>query len=134
MSRKMPHQDFSVNRNPNPTKSQKGCGTGSELMHPLIQDKLAALADLCAKNHVRRLALFGSATGPHFNPASSDLDVLVEFQPMPPAEHADSYFGLIEDLQRLFGRPVDLIEPGSLRNPYLLEAIRASQVILYDAA
>jgi uncharacterized protein with HEPN domain len=72
----MPHQDFSVNGYPNPTKSQKGCFTGSRLMHPLIRDKLTAVADLCTKNRVCRLALFGSATGPHFNPASSDLDVL----------------------------------------------------------
>jgi uncharacterized protein len=103
-------------------------------MHSLIQDRVAAVADLCVKHRVRRLALFGSSTTPHFDPTRSDLDVLVEFQPMPPAQHADSYFGLMEDLQRLFGRQIDLIEPGSIRNPYLRQAIMASQVILYDAA
>jgi predicted nucleotidyltransferase len=103
-------------------------------MHPLIQERVTAVADLCVKHRVRRLALFGSATSQHFDPARSDLDVLVEFQPMPPAQHADSYFGLMEDLQRLFGRQIDLIELGSIRNPYLRQAIIASQVILYDAA
>jgi predicted nucleotidyltransferase len=103
-------------------------------MHPLIQDRVASVADLCGKYHVRRLALFGSATSQHFDPIRSDLDVLVEFQPMPPAQHADSYFGLMEDLQRLFGRPIDLIELSSIRNPYLRRAIIASQVTLYDAA
>jgi uncharacterized protein len=103
-------------------------------MHPLIQDRIAALADPCIKHRLRRLALFGSATSPYFDPPRSDLDVLVEFQPMPPAQHANSYFGLMEDVQRLFGRPIDLIEPSSIRNPSLRQAIIASQVILYDAA
>jgi uncharacterized protein len=58
-------------------------------MHPLIRDKVAALANLCTKHH-GRLALFGSSASAHFNPATSDVDVLVEFQPMPPAQHADS--------------------------------------------
>jgi hypothetical protein len=49
-------------------------------------------------------------------------------------EKSDSYFGLMEDLQRLFERPVDLIESGAIRNPYLRQAIIASQVILYEAA
>ncbi|MGH8065746.1 MAG: nucleotidyltransferase family protein [Candidatus Entotheonellia bacterium] len=67
-------------------------------MHPLIQDRVAAVADLCVKYHVRRLARFGSATSQHFDPIRNDLDVLVEFQLMPPVQHADSYFGLMEDL------------------------------------
>ena len=70
----------------------------------------------------RGLALFGSATREHFYPVTSDLDVLVEFQSMLPAPHADSYSGLMEDLQRLFGIPIDLVEPGSIRNPYVRQS------------
>ena len=103
-------------------------------MHPLIQSRLAEMAELCVKHRVRRLALFGSATSEHFDPVTSDLDVLVEFQSMLPAPHADSYFGLMEDLQRLFGIPIDLVEPGSIRNPYVRQAIAETQVSLYDAA
>jgi predicted nucleotidyltransferase len=103
-------------------------------MHPLIQSRLAEMAELCVKHHVRRLALFGSATSEHFDPVTSDLDVLVEFQSMLPAQHADSYFGLMEDLQRLFGMPIDLVEPGSIRNPYFRQVIAEMQVSLYDTA
>ena len=53
---------------------------------------------------------------------------------MPPAQHADSYFGLMEDLQQLFGLPVDLVELGPIRNPYFRQAIEATRVVLYDAA
>ena len=81
-------------------------------MHSIIESKIANLRELCDKHRVYRLSLFGSATNDRFVPDSSDLDMLVEFHPMPPSQHADCYFGLMEDLQRLFEMPVDLIERG----------------------
>jgi hypothetical protein len=51
-----------------------------------------------------------------------------------PAQHADNYFGLQEDLERLFGVPVELVEPGPIRNPYFRQAIEKTQVQLYVAA
>lgn len=39
-----------------------------------------ALADFCLRNHIRRLALFGSILREDFGP-ESDIDVLVEFEP-----------------------------------------------------
>ena len=53
---------------------------------------------------------------------------------MIPAEHAEQYFGLMEDLERLLGRPVDLVEPGPIRNPYFLQSLEETQVLLYAAA
>jgi len=91
------------------------------------------LAALCMRTHVRTLELFGSATDGRFDPAHSDLDLLVQFESLPPAEHADSYFGLLEGLEALFGRPVDLVELSAIRNPYLLRAIQAGRVRLYAA-
>jgi len=82
---------------------------------------------------VRRLALFGSAAQDRFEPARSDLDFLVVFQPMSPSEHADAYFGLQEDLEKLLGVPVDLVEPGPIRNPHFRQIIEQTQVVLYKA-
>jgi hypothetical protein len=79
------------------------------------------------------LALFGSAATEHFDPASSDLDLVVEFSSLSPAEHAANYFGLQEDLERLFGRPVDLVELAPIRNPYFLKVVQETQVPLYAA-
>ncbi len=103
-------------------------------MNGAIQSKIGQLAGLCQKHRVRRLAVFGSAADDRFDPASSDLDLLVEFHLMSPVEHASSYFGLQEDLERLFGVPVDLVEPGPIRNPYFRQAIEQSQVVLFAAA
>jgi predicted nucleotidyltransferase len=60
--------------------------------------------------------------------------MIVEFKPMPPIQHADNYFGLMEDLQRLFGMPIDLIEMGPIRNPFFRQAVAETQVVLYEAA
>jgi predicted nucleotidyltransferase len=53
-------------------------------MHHLIETKRAELVRLCMQYHVRRLELFGSATGEHFDPDTSDLDFLVEFHDLSP--------------------------------------------------
>ena len=92
-------------------------------MNAIVQEKVKDLVAICNQRSVRSLALFGSAASGPFNPACSDLDFLVEFQPRSPAQHADNYFGLQEDLERLYGLPVELVEPGPIRNPYFRQAI-----------
>jgi len=102
-------------------------------MTSLLEGKAEDVARICAKRRVRRLALFGSGTGDRFNPATSDLDFLVEFYPMPPVEHGDAYFGLQEYLQAALGAPVDLVERAAIRNPYFLQTVEPSKIVLYDA-
>ena len=103
-------------------------------MNAIVQEKVGELAEICKKRRVCRLALFGSAACGSFDPSSSDLDFLVEFQPLTPTQHADYYFGLQEDLERLFGLPIELVEPGPIRNPYFRQAIEETQVLVYAAA
>lgn len=103
-------------------------------MNPDVKNKLKDVGDLCKIRGVRRLALFGSAATDSFEQFSSDLDLIVEFNPMSPVQHADNYFGLMEDLQRLFGMSIDLIELEPIRNPFFKQAIAETQVVLYEAA
>lgn len=103
-------------------------------MNRLIETKRAELAQLCAQYRVRRLELFGSATDERFEPDTSDLDFLVEFQELSPREHANAFFGLMEELQQIFGRPVDLVERRAIRNPYFLRAVEQTRMLLYAAA
>ena len=57
------------------------------------------LRELCHRFHVRRLDLFGSAAGDHFDPARRDLDFLVEFdRGAPGAMSFKTLFGLKETL------------------------------------
>lgn len=103
-------------------------------MLSLIEEKRDAIARLCLRYDVRALEVFGSAAGDSFAPATSDVDFLVEFMEMPPAEHADAFFGLQEALEEALGLPVDLVERGPIRNPYFLQAIEQTKVLLYAAA
>lgn len=103
-------------------------------MHPLITDKVEQVRLLCESRRVCRLDLFESGASDDFDPERSDLDFLVEFHPMSPVEHKEAYFGLLDDLERLFGKKVDLVEPGPIRNPYFRAALDRSRVNLYAAA
>jgi len=100
----------------------------------LVQSRRDELEQLCLRYRVRRLALFGSATGGAFDHAVSDLDFAVEFAPLEPHEHKESYFGLLFALEDLFDRPVDLAEYAAIRNPFFRRSLAASEVTLYEAA
>ena len=101
-------------------------------MDGIVQGKLEDLARLCGRHSVRRLELFGSAARGQAA-AESDLDFLVEFQELSLGKRAMAYFGLLEGLQGLFGRPVDLVMTSAIRNPYFTESIRAARTLLYAA-
>jgi predicted nucleotidyltransferase len=99
----------------------------------LIEQHRDDIAALCNRYRVARLAAFGSAATGTFDPVSSDLDFVVTFLPLPPIEHADAYFGLLTELERLFGRKVDLIEEDAIHNPHFRRSLEASRVPLYAA-
>lgn len=103
-------------------------------MTSIVSDRLDAIAAVARKHGVARLSLFGSGLSNDFDRQRSDLDFLVEFNTKSPSDHANSYFGLMEDLEQLFGLPVDLIELGPISNPYFREEIERTRRPLYEAA
>jgi hypothetical protein len=100
-------------------------------MNALVEPRRKQLDELCRRFRVRRLALFGSYVTSQFDPATSDLDFLVDFQPLPTGEHSKSYFGLLAELEALFGKAVDLVEADAIRNPYVKQEIDRTQEIVY---
>ena len=90
------------------------------------------LEQLCILYHVQRLDLFGSAAIGWRNHEDSDLDFIVEFQPLSAGKYADTYFGLLEDLERLFGCPVDLIVESAIKNPYFLQSVEKTRIPIYE--
>lgn len=99
----------------------------------LVASNKERIAALCREFHVRRLELFGSAVGDQFDPETSDIDFLVEFLPLRQGQWADAYFGLLEGLEALFGRHVDLVMVRAVQNRYFLEAIEEQREVLYAA-
>ncbi len=102
-------------------------------MIPVIAQRSAELEDLCLSYRVQRLDLFGSATTGLYRPNESDLDFLVEFQPLRFGEYADCYFGLLEGLSRVFGTRVDLVVNSAIKNPFLLKSVEATKTPVYEA-
>jgi predicted nucleotidyltransferase len=77
--------------------------------------------------------VFGSAVDGSWNPERSDLDFLVEFLPEAAGRIFHGYFDLKEAFERLFGRKVDLVMPGAIRNPYFRKAVNQQRRVLYAA-
>ncbi len=103
-------------------------------MHAIIRKKIPEIARIAERRRVRRLGVFGSATSGRFDPVTSDIDFVVEFEPMAPAEHAEAYFGLAEDLARLFCREIDLVELSAVQNPIFRESVEETCRDIYAVA
>jgi predicted nucleotidyltransferase len=99
-------------------------------MIQLVKEKLSEIAALCKSHQVDSFALFGSAACDDFD-SSSDIDFLVSFSDsVELLNYADNYFSLLEKLEKLFGRPMDLVSKKSLKNPVLIAQINKTKVPL----
>lgn len=99
-------------------------------MNPILKNNLDELVKLCKAYRVDTLYAFGSVCTNKFN-KSSDIDFLVSFQPMDYGDYADSYFFLLEKLEELFDRHIDLVTTYSLANPFFIESVDKSKILLY---
>jgi len=98
-----------------------------------MQNNLPELSELCRKFQVSRLALFGSAARGDFDPASSDVDLIVEFADTSTSGYADRYLDFALELERILGRRVDLITARSIVNPVFERTVAREKVELYAA-
>ena len=87
-----------------------------------------AIAEFCRRNHIRRLAFFGSVTSPEFSP-ESDVDVLVDFEP----DHIPGFFALgrmqAELSELLAGREVDLVTQKFLNHRIRRRVLASAEVV-----
>ncbi|MFY8216793.1 MAG: nucleotidyltransferase family protein [Chthoniobacterales bacterium] len=104
-------------------------------MHPKIDQVLLhksdALRSLCGSLDVKQLCVFGSARGESFDPSTSDVDFVVEFERSSESGIADRYMNLADGLEHIFERPVDLLTKGSIRNPIFRQVVEESQIEVY---
>jgi len=96
-------------------------------MTHIIEQNKDKLVELCKRYHVSELDVFGSAATDEFDEQASDIDLLVEFDSSVRANRFDNFFALFDDLKKLFNRPVDLVEPGGLRNPYFIDSVEKTR-------
>ncbi|MBA2247840.1 MAG: nucleotidyltransferase domain-containing protein [Chloroflexia bacterium] len=101
-------------------------------MIALVEDNREAIVALCERYGVRRLSVFGSAATGTFDPATSDVDFLVDL-----GEYDDRvgrrFMRLIVALEEVMGRRIDVVtEP--VTKPWLREEVDATKVTIYESA
>jgi len=90
-----------------------------------------AIQILCKKWDIIEFSLFGSVLSDDFR-ADSDVDVLVAFK-------ADAHWDLFdlvnlrEELKAMFSCDIDLLEVGTIRNPFRYKSIMSTRKIFYAA-
>jgi predicted nucleotidyltransferase len=89
------------------------------------------IKDFCRRWRITEFSLFGSVLRDDFRP-DSDVDVMVSFD-----EGAGwSLFDIVEmeeELKSIFGRDVDLVEKGAIRNPFRRHSIMKNREVLHAA-
>ena len=102
-------------------------------MNSLIENKLSEIIALCKAHRVKTFSLFGSAANNKMH-ESSDIDFLVQFsEEIDVLDYADNYFTLLEKLEKLTGKKIDLVSKKSLKNSILIQEIEQTKIDLYAA-
>jgi predicted nucleotidyltransferase len=103
-------------------------------MISLLEQHRPDIEALCRLHQVRRLDVFGSAARGDFDASKSDVDFLVEFQPLGWQGASHRYFGLLHGLENLLKRDIDLVDVTAVRNPLFMEvATKTRQRIVHAA-
>ena len=100
-------------------------------MTTAIDPHRTAIENLCRQFCVRQLDVFGSAAGPGFDAARSDVDFVVDFGPGEQPELFNRYFGLKESLEQLLGRSIDLVMAGAMVNPHFIVSVNRTRRLIY---
>lgn len=85
---------------------------------------------LCRQHKVKKLSAFGSLVKGNFTEAS-DIDLIVDFEPLSYREYANNYFALKFALEDKLARSIDLLEEKEITNPYFKKSIASDLKIIY---
>lgn len=100
-------------------------------MHPIIKNQLNAIKDLCRQYKVKSLYSFGSVNTSTFS-EKSDIDLLIDFEPdISIEDYTDNFFFLREKFSNLFKRDIDLVTRRSLSNPFFIQDVEQSKLLIY---
>ena len=102
-------------------------------MIPLITQHSDDIAEICRRRHVKRLEVFGSAAVGDFDPQSSDIDFLVEFDESDDFSLFQTRRELTQGLESLFNRSVDLVIFANVENPYFRTPVESTSEPIFEA-
>jgi predicted nucleotidyltransferase len=103
-------------------------------MQPIVENRKNELKDICENLKIKKLYAFGSVVSDDKFGENSDMDFLISFdENISLEEYSENYFQLHYKLRELFGREVDIITERSLSNPYFIDRVNQSKVLIYEA-
>lgn len=97
----------------------------------IIHSNNAAIQSLCDLHKVKELCVFGSVLTPAFS-MQSDIDVLVQFEPMKLEDYFDNYMDLKEKLSLLLQHEIDLVEDQAIKNPIFRRVVDREKQLIYE--
>ncbi|MGZ3755626.1 MAG: nucleotidyltransferase family protein [Mucilaginibacter sp.] len=95
-----------------------------------LENYLQDIKALCAQHKVKHLYAFGSVLTDKFN-SKSDVDFMVDFEPVEIEQYADNYYSLKFSLEDILNRPVDLLEEKAVKNPYFKQVVDSHRQLIY---
>ncbi|MFM8491944.1 MAG: nucleotidyltransferase family protein [Candidatus Methylopumilus sp.] len=96
----------------------------------ILSQHIKEINGLCASHRLKSLFAFGSAIRSDFK-KDSDIDLIVEFEPLEHKKYADNYFELKFSLEKLLKHPIDLLESKAIKNPYFKSNIEGQMQRIY---
>ena len=102
-------------------------------MQSVIENKKDDIIEVCKLLQVDKMYAFGSVVSQSFD-EKSDIDFLISFSDnLSVEEYTNNYFALHYKLRELLQREIDIVTERSLSNPYFIESVNESKVLLYEA-
>ena len=95
-----------------------------------LENHTQIIVELCKSHKVKTLYAFGSVLTDKFR-QDSDIDLIVDFQPLDVLDYADNYFDLKFSLEDLLKRPIDLLEEKAIKNPYFRQTVNQQKQLIY---
>ena len=96
----------------------------------LLDEHIVDIRNLCSNYNVKQLYAFGSVLTSEFN-SESDVDLVVDFDPIDTALYADNYYDFKFSLQNILNRPIDLLEEKAIKNPYFRQTLNQQRQLIY---
>ena len=96
----------------------------------ILENNNLDISKLCETHKVKTLYAFGSVLTSKFN-MKSDIDLIVDFQPLDVLDYADNYFNLKFSLEKILQRSIDLLEDKAIKNPYFRQTVNQQKQLIY---
>ncbi|MBC8172386.1 MAG: nucleotidyltransferase domain-containing protein [Chitinophagales bacterium] len=96
----------------------------------LLDKHIYDIKQLCSNHKVKQLYVFGSVLTTKFND-ESDIDFVVDFDPIDISLYADNYFDFKFSLQNILNRRIDLLEEKAIKNPYFRQSLNQQRQLIY---